>query len=142
MYRSDMTDTPSTEPDTWSAYLQRAADRSGGVRALAKKAGLHHDTIYGYLSANRTMKKVTIETVVAIARASGDHPVQAFIAAAGLVEEEPEDREIGAILTSGLPEDEQQRLIRGIMRKREQDEERRMSDTQELIRYRREQRAS
>lgn len=134
LYHSGMTDTSPGASDAWAAYLQRAADRVGGVRALAKKAGLHHDTIYNYISAGRLQKKVTIETIIAIARAIGDHPVNAFLAAANLVEEEPQDYEVGIILQSDLSDEEKQRQIRVVEARRERDQANRIHDTQEILR--------
>lgn len=136
-----MADTVSGANDSWALYVQRAAARVGGVQELADRAGIHRSTIYEYIGGTST-KKVTVERVVAIARASGDHPVSAFMAAAAIVEEEPQDREVGQILASDLPEDEQQRRIAVVMRRRDEDERRRMEDTQEFLRLHSERQAS
>jgi transcriptional regulator with XRE-family HTH domain len=118
----------------WGKYLRLMTKRPGwSVARLARDAGLNPSTIFGYINGS-TGQKVTIETIVAIARALGDHPVNTFIAAAGLVQEEPQDHEIGLILGSDLSDEEKLRQIHLLERRREQDQKRRVTDTVEMLR--------
>lgn len=142
VYDSPVVDTSETAAHPWPAYLEQGRRRLGWtVKQFCDATGVGRSTWYDWLS-NGGSEKIPVETLVTIARAFGDHPVNAFIAATGLVEEKPQDREIGLILQSDLPDEEKQRQIALITRRREQDEERRISDTQELLRFHGERRAS
>jgi hypothetical protein len=84
--------------------------------------------------ANGGSEKIAVETLVTIAQAFGDHPVNAFMAAIDLVQGEPQDEEIGMILLSDLTDEEKQRQIRLVEARRDRDKATRISDTQEIIR--------
>jgi len=127
-------DTSPPGNKTWAAYLQRVRRGHGWtIQRLADEAGIGRSTIQDWLK-NGGSEKIKIETIVDIARAVGDHPVNAFIAAAGLIEEEPQDREIGMILASDLSDEEKQYQIERIEALQEDDRQRRMAQTQEIIR--------
>lgn len=131
-YHSDMSD--GIVSTAWADYLKRVTTRDDwSVRRLAREAGRHPSTIWDWM-AGGTGEKVTVESINAIATATGDHPLDVFRAAAGLVAEEPEDEAIGLVLQSKLDDDEKERMIRKIMARKYEDSERRMQDTVEMIR--------
>ena len=76
---------------------------------------------------------MTISSVLAIARAAGDDPLTTFRAAANLFAVES-DPEIAAVVTSGVGERAQAEIIESIVERRHRDEERRMFDTERMIR--------
>lgn len=130
-----MGDTPPDTDNPWGLYLYRLTHRAGwSIARLARESGITRPTISEWINKGGGAAGVKIETIVAIARGAADNPVNAFMAAAELIEEEPQDREIGLILASDLTDDEKRRQISIIEKKREQDEERRVEDTQEVIR--------
>lgn len=118
----------------WGAYLENARRRKGWtVQQLADAAGAGRSTIHDWIS-NGGSEKISVERIVRIARAVGDDPVRTFVAAADLVEEHPDDREIGQIIKNPhLTDAEKQREIDRVRREREQDTLRRMERTEQLL---------
>ncbi len=100
---------------------------------LARESGIHRATIFDWIKGG-TGERLTVAFIVDIANALGDHPVNTFMAAADLVEEEPQDYEIGLILQSDLTDEEKQRQIRMVEARRERDTQNRIHDTQEILR--------
>lgn len=120
--------------NAWGDFLKRITSRDGwSVARLAREAGRHPSTIWDWM-AGGTGEKVTVESINAIATATGEHPLDVFRAAAGLVAEEPEDEAIGLVLQSDIDDVEKERMIRKIMARKYEDSERRMQDTVEMIR--------
>jgi transcriptional regulator with XRE-family HTH domain len=118
----------------WATYLRQMTDRPGwSVARLARESGIHRATIFDWIKGG-TGERLTVAFIVAIANALDDHPVNTFIAAANLVEEEPQDYEIGLILKSELSDEEKQQQIRVVEARRERDMQNRIHDTQQILR--------
>lgn len=117
----------------WGAYLDRVTRRpKWSVARLAREAGLSRQTIFDWKRGG-SGESVTISSVLAIARAAGDDPLTTFRAAANLFAVES-DPEIAAVVTSGVGERAQAEIIESIVERRHRDEERRMFDTERMIR--------
>lgn len=134
MYASTVVDTSKSAEHPWPAYLQRGRRaKRWTVQQFCDATGVGRSTWYDWI-ANGGSEKIAVETLVTIARAFGDHPVNAFMAAIDLVAEEPQDYEIGLILQSDLSDEEKQREIRRVEARRERDQANRIHDTQEILR--------
>lgn len=78
-YRAPMGDA-SAPPEDWASYLRRMTKRPGwSVARLAREAGIHRGTIFGWMKGDG----VTVANVKAIAKALGDDEAHALAAAAG-----------------------------------------------------------
>lgn len=129
-----MGDTSPALDNSWGLYLNRLAETRGWTKTqLAREIGVKRQTVHDWIS-NGGGDRVKIDTIIKVARAAGDHPVNTFMAAANLIEEEPQDREVGLIAQSSLPDEEKLRQIAIVQRKRDQDAERRIEDTHEILR--------
>lgn len=124
VYPSPMGDTQHAD-NPWSAYLYARTSRPGwNIKKLAEASGLARQTVSDWIRKGTERGSLKLETILAVARAAGDHPVTTFMAAAELIEEEPQDREIGAILSSlHLDEENKQRMIRDVEARRQGDAE-------------------
>ena len=119
---------------SWSDYIRRLKERPGwSVARLARETGFSTSTFWDWMKPE-SRKAVTIPRIVAVARAVGDNPVDAFKAAAGLTTTEPEDAEIAVVLNAVDVSDEQrEQIINDIMARRERDRSARMEDTIQMI---------
>lgn len=135
VYASPVVDTSGAGWNPWSVYLERGRRAKGWtVQELADALGVGRSTIYDWRT-NGGSEKIAIEVVLAAAKAFGDHPVNAFMAAVDLVEDEPHDEELGMILLHPhLTDEEKQREIQRLEARRERDKQNRIADTQEFLR--------
>lgn len=118
----------------WARYIRRAKTLPGwSVARLHRETGIAKSTFFDWMSEDST-KAVTTPYVVAVAKAIGDDPVNAFRAAAGLTGNEPEDADISMVLSSDLSDVKKDELIEILLGRRQQDRDRRMEDTAQLIR--------
>lgn len=76
----DTSDDAGDTPKTWAQYIRWAADRAGGVRQLADRAGLHRSTVYDWRNGKNS-DTATVRSIRAIAEAVGDDPGRALRAA-------------------------------------------------------------
>jgi transcriptional regulator with XRE-family HTH domain len=121
---------------TWGIYLRRLANRPGwNVTKLARASGLDPSTVFEWIRTD-SGEKVKTSTLLALADAVGESPVDAFRAAAGIMEGDPDDTEIADVLKSDLDDDGKQEIIEDILDRRERDRERRRRDTAQMIRFR------
>jgi hypothetical protein len=72
-------------PATWADYIAWAAGQIGGVAALARRSGLHRDTLFNWKSGENAHTP-TIKHIFDIADAVGDDRRRALLAAAQLPE--------------------------------------------------------
>jgi transcriptional regulator with XRE-family HTH domain len=108
---------------SWGDYIRRLKDRPGlSIAELARRTGYNPSTFFDWMSPN-SRKRVTIPSILAVAHAAGDNPVDAFKAAAGLTSDEPEDVEIAMVRDSGLAEVIQDEIIANIRDWRERSQE-------------------
>jgi hypothetical protein len=122
--------------DDWGRYLTDLADQlPGGVAEMARRTGVHRSTIFGWISEGG--QKVTVASVLAIARGVDADPRTALLAAANLLQEEQRQDtapDIAEILTSGLPDEIQGELILAVLAERKRDEENRIASVRRMIR--------
>ncbi len=79
-------DTPRDGRGRWATYLRDLTDRPGwSVKRLATESGVHRSTIFRWLNGN--VRNVTMDSVRAIARASGDDEATVTWAAADVLAE-------------------------------------------------------
>lgn len=77
--------------ETWGAYIKRMVDRPGwSVARLAREAGIHRATIFGWIKDDTP--SLTVASVRAIAQALGDDIDNALRAAGNVEPENWEDR--------------------------------------------------
>lgn len=77
--------------ETWGAYIKRMVDRPGwSVARLAREAGIHRATIFGWIKDDTP--SLTVASVRAIAQALGDDIDNALRAAGSVEPEGWEDR--------------------------------------------------
>lgn len=108
-YPSPMGDGQSAAED-WPTYLKRMTSRSGwSVARLAREAGIHRATIFGWISGD---SGVMVANVIAIARALGDDPANALLAA-GAVDppNADEDANVRLIMEAPVTEEVRQRML-------------------------------
>lgn len=111
--------------DAWSSYLRRALRRKGlTVSEVARRAGIHRATISEWL--NKGAGAITIESVYRVADALEEDRAEALKAAGGLPPER--DLEVDLILESNLTESEKAAMIDRLMRRREEERQRRLED--------------
>lgn len=131
-YPSPMGDGPAD--GTWGAYLKRITARPGwSVAELSRQSGVHRATIFGWMQ-DGSGEKVTIESILAIARGAGEPPMEVLRAAAGLTADDPEDEEIAMVLSSNLRDEGKAEIVESILRRRDRDRQHRMQDTVQMIR--------
>jgi AcrR family transcriptional regulator len=119
-----MSDGPEVSED-WSGYLRRMTSRPGwSVARLAREAGVHRGTIFGYISGKK--KGVTVATVRSIAQALGDDPANA-LRAAGQVSGEV-DEEVELILAQPVDEDTKRAMLERLFQLRERDKRNRIEE--------------
>lgn len=122
--------------DDWSTYLRRLARRDGwSVARLARESGVNRSTIQEWIRLGGS--KLTIASVLAIAKGAGDDPATALLAAGNLLsraEREEADEVIALVWDSGLPESVQAELVAHILDQRRRDQERQIADVQQAIR--------
>lgn len=130
----DMYPTFVGDGSEWGNYLRQIKARpQWSVARLARETELHRSTIFDWMKGG-TGESVTIYSLLRIAEATGDDPLDVFRAAAGLMEENPEDTEIADVLASDIADDGKKEIIASILERRRRDRERRMQDTAQMIR--------
>jgi transposase-like protein len=113
------------EGDAWSAYLRRMTGRPGwSVARLAREADLSRSTIFRWIAEGA--EGITIQSVYLVADAFGDDRGEALRAAGNLPPER--DAEVELILSSDRTELEKVAMIDRLMRRREEDRQRRIDD--------------
>lgn len=118
----------------WAKYVRQVSKRPGwSVARLSRETRFSKSTFFDWMSPD-SRKAVTIPYIVAVAKAVGDDPVNAFKAAAGLTTDEPQDEEISMVLSAEIPDKAKDEIIAGILEQREIDRRRRLEDTQRIIR--------
>ncbi len=111
--------------DAWSAYLRRAMQRAGvNASQLARRSGLHRATISEWL--NRGAGAITIQSVYLVADAMGENRADALRAAGNLPVER--DLEVDLILASNRTDSRKAQMIERLMRRREEERQRRLDD--------------
>lgn len=111
--------------DAWSTYLKRMTSRPGWtVVRLARESGISRSSLFKWMSDGAGA--ITIESVYRIADALGDDRATALKAAGDLPPER--DLEVDLILSSDRPEREKAAMIDRLMRRREEDRQRRIDD--------------
>lgn len=111
--------------DAWSTYLRRAMRTKGlTVSELARRSRLHRTTISDWM--NKGAGAITIQSVYMVADALGVDRNEALRAAGNLPPER--DEEVDLILASNRTEREKVAMIDRLMRRREEDRQRRIDD--------------
>jgi hypothetical protein len=128
-----MSDGPTGDP--WSDYVRGIKRRTRlTVAELARRTKIHRATLFNYMKPG-SGESVTTRNVVALAHVAGDDPIIAFRAAAGLDGVAPEDVELSMVLeVDDISDEDRDRILASIVGRRERDRERRIEDTQEMIR--------
>jgi hypothetical protein len=120
---------------SWGKWLRRATSRDGwSVARLARDAGFNPATIFEWIR-HEDGGYVKVGDVVSCARATGDDPVEALCAAAGLAGGGTEDPEIADVRALNLHPAITDRIIETILERRERDRAARMADTQRMARF-------
>lgn len=108
-YSSPMGDGQSAAED-WPSYLKRMTSRPGwSVARLARESGIHRATIFGWIAGD---SGVMVANVIAVARALGDDPANALLAAGAA--ESPnadEDANVRLIMEAPVTEDIRARML-------------------------------
>ncbi len=99
------------------------------VTSLARAAGLHRTTVSEWL--NQGVGAITIQSVYLVADALGDDRANALKAAGNLPPER--DEEIDLILSSDRTERVKALMIERLMRRREEERQRRLDDLRFVI---------
>lgn len=102
---------------------------------MSRLTGIHRSTIFGWISEGGG--KLTIASVLAVARGLETDPRTALLAAGNVLSDKQRsdaDPEIAEILVSGLPDDVQQALIEEVLDERKRDQENRMRNVRRMIR--------
>ena len=116
--------------DAWSDYLRRMVERPGwSVARLARESGLHRSAIFGWLADGA--EGITIRSVYLIADALGVDREDALRAAGNLPPER--DAEVELILSSGRTELEKVAMVDRLMRRREEERQRRLDDLRWML---------
>src|SRR5262245_7840302 len=116
--------------DAWSAYLKRMTRRPGwSVARLARESNVARSTIFRWIA--KGAEAVTIESVHRIADALGDDRANALKAAGNLPPER--DEEVDLILNAPWSEARKVQAIDRLMRRREEERERRMADLRFML---------
>lgn len=122
-----------SQRDGWGRRIKRLTDRDGwSVARLAREAALNQSTLWDYIKTSDG-KRVTVGTLLRIARATGEDPIDLFRVAAELDDQVDEDPEIRAVLDGDLPEDATRTIVNSIYARRERNRERDMQETQNTI---------
>lgn len=117
---------------SWGRYLREIANRPGwSVARLAREAKLNRTTIFDWIR-DGDADRVTIGSVLAVAAAVGDRPLDALRAAAGIAEV---DDELERILLADIPQDAKRELLDLLERDRLEDQRRRASRVDQMIRF-------
>lgn len=121
-----------SEPvDQWARYLKQMTDRTGwSVARLARESGIHRSTIFRWMQEGGS--SVTIQNVLAIARALDDDPVTALHAAASV--NGGTDPLLEMIDKSDLPIERKKDLIKQILVRRARYEDNLREDLELIIR--------
>lgn len=121
----------ATKRDAWSAYLRRMTGRPGWtVARLARESGIARSSIFRWIAEGG--EGITIESVYRIADAFGEDRAEA-LHAAGNMPERQVDEEIALILASEFPEATKTQMIERLVRRRQEERERRMEDLRWLL---------
>jgi transposase-like protein len=123
-------DYVANEGDAWSAYLRRMTGRPGwSVARLARDADLSRSTIFRWIAEGA--EGITIQSVYLVADALGDDRAEALRAAGNLPPER--DAEVELILSSNRTELEKVAMIDRLMRRREEERQRRLDDLRWML---------
>lgn len=79
-YRRDVTEAPTP----WIAYVRAAKYHTRGVAELARRTGIAESTIHRWISGRVAAGSISLDNIVAVARAIGDDPDNALRAAGRL----------------------------------------------------------
>lgn len=118
--------------DGWSAYLRRMTSRPGwSVAKLAREAGLHRSTVFGWIKEGGD--GLTVTSVMQIATALGDDPINALRAAAG-IPERTYDEEIAFVVNHPtLRPRSKETLLRLIRERRAAQRQQAIDDTRRMV---------
>lgn len=96
--------------EDWPAYLKRMTSRPGwSVARLARESGIHRATIFGWIAGDAG---VMVANVKAIAKALGDDPANALLAAGAADPPDPnEDENIRLIMAAPVAEEIRERML-------------------------------
>lgn len=113
--------------DAWSAYLRTMTRRPGwSVARLARESGIARSSIFKWIAEGA--EAITIDSVYRVADALGDDRTSALRAAGNVSTLETRDPEVDLILSSDRSEREKAAMIDRLMRRREEDRQRRLDD--------------
>lgn len=120
--------------EDWATWLRRVTDRRGwSVARLSRASGYSKAAIFDWI-ATGSGRNVKVGSVVAVARAAGEDPLEALRAAGDLgIAYEIDDPEVRTVLDGELPEDATKTIIANIHARRERNRERDMQDTQNTV---------
>jgi transcriptional regulator with XRE-family HTH domain len=117
--------------DTWSEYLRRMTRRPGwSVAKLSRESGIAKSSLFKWIT-NGAGETITIESVYRVADALGDDRANALKAAGNLPPER--DEEIDLILNSDRSERTKALMLERLMRRREEERQRRLDDLRFVI---------
>ena len=96
--------------EDWPTYLKRMTSRPGwSVARLARESGVHRATIFGWIAGD---SGVMVANVIAVARALGDDPANALLAAGAAEPPDPdEDENVRLIMAAPVSEEVRQRML-------------------------------
>lgn len=120
--------------EDWGAWLRRVTDRPDwSVARLSRDSGYSKAAIFEWIAAG-SGRNVKVGSVVAIARAAGEDPLEALRAAGDLgIAFKDDDPEIRTVLDGELPADATKRIIATIYARRERNREQDLQDTQNTV---------
>lgn len=117
-------------PDAWSAYLRRMTSRPGWtVMRLARESGIARSSLNKWISEGAVA--ITIESVYRVADALGDDRANALRAAGNLAPDR--DAEVDLILGAPWTEAKKAEMIDRLMRRREEERQRRLDDLKWML---------
>lgn len=123
-----------SQPRSWGRIIKRLTHRDDwSVARLAREADLNPSTLWEYIKTSDG-KRVTVGTLLRIAAATGEDPITIFRAAAEIDDIEQGDPEIAAVRALNMHPTITAEVIKTIMDRRARDQERRMQDTDNMIR--------
>jgi transcriptional regulator with XRE-family HTH domain len=133
-YRVHVSDG-ATVPGAWATYIAAAAKRPGWNTAkLAAAAGVHRSTVFRWKKGESA--QISVASVKAVAQALGDDPAVALRAASELLADADtadRDEEMELIMSADVSAKAKQRMVDLLLRRRDEDRQRRLADLQVII---------